>query len=56
MIKILHADVKTPEFDRGFVCFSIYIQYSGLQVTNVPRGCYCLAMGWVVLGLDMRKC
>ena len=34
--------------------FGLYFKYSGLRVTNMPRGYCWIVKGYVVWGLDMR--
>ena len=34
--------------------FDLYIQYSGLRVTNMPCGSYCVVRSYFTLGLDKR--
>ena len=43
--KIVFLNELAPEGVRGLLVFDLYIQYSGLGRTKMPRGCCCLQ--WV---------
>jgi hypothetical protein len=51
--KTLLINDLAPEDIRGCFVFDLYIDYSGLELTNMPCACCWMSMGHGVLGLDM---